>query len=123
MTLGDPNRGWSDPIGTFHRLQIAVRILASHESPRKMRIDEATSALMDLIPQYFPKALREKAERVLSVREKLRRDHDSNGWSFPFDLLKPKECASLIRDILSLYEACIFDMSKEIKEIVHPDEH
>ena len=122
MTLGDPNRGWSDPIGTFHRLQIAVRILASHESPRKMRIDEATSALMDLIPQYFPNAIREKAERVLSVREKLRRDDDSNVRSFPFDLLKPKECAALIRDILSLYEACIFDMSKEIKEIVHPDE-
>ncbi|MDO8293364.1 MAG: hypothetical protein Q7T29_10960 [Gallionella sp.] len=122
MTPGDPNRGWSDPIGTFRRLQIAVRILASHESPRKMRIDEATSALMDLIPQYFPKAIREKAERVLSVREKLRRDHDSNVGSFPFDLLKPKECAALIRDILSLYEACIFDMSKEIREIVHPDE-
>ena len=122
MTLGDPNLGWSDPIGTFHRLQIAVRILASHESPRKMRIDEATSALMDLIPQYFPKAIRERAERVLSVREQLRRDNDSNVGSFPFDLLKPKECAALIRDILSLYEACIFDMSKEVKEIVHPDE-
>ena len=87
-----------------------------------MRIDEATSALMDLIPQYFPKAIREKAERVLSVREKLRRDHGSNVGSFPLDLLKPKECAALIRDILSLYEACIFDMSKEIKDIVHPDE-
>jgi hypothetical protein len=122
MTQDDPNRGWSNPIGTFHRLQIAVRILASHESPRKMRIDEATSALMDLIPQYFPKAIRERAERVLSVREKLRRGHDSNVGSFPFDLLKPKECAALIRDILSLYEACIFDMSKEIKEIAHPDE-
>ena len=122
MTLGDPNRGWSDPIGTFHRLQIAVRILASHESPRKIRIDEATSALMDLIPQHFPKAIRERAERVLTVREKLRRDHDSDVGSFPFDLLKPKECAALIQDILSLYEACIFDMSKEIKEIVHPDE-
>ena len=122
MTLGDPNRGWSDPIGTFNRLQIAVRILASHESPRKMRLDEATSALMDLIPQYFPKAMRERAERVLSVREKLRRDRDSNVGSFPFDLLKPKECAALIQDILSLYEACIFDMSKEIKEIACPNE-
>ena len=122
MTLSDPNRGWSDPIGTFYRLQIAVRILASHESPRKTRLDEATSALMDLIPQYFPKAIREKAERVLSVREKLRRDHGSNVGSFPFDLLKPKECVALIRDILSLYEACIFDMSKEVKEIVHLDE-
>ena len=87
MSLGDPNRGWSDPIGTFHRLQIAVRILASHESPRKMRLDEATSALMDLVPQYFPKAIREKAERVLSVREKLRRDHDSNVGSTAFRIV------------------------------------
>jgi len=87
-----------------------------------MRIDQATSALMDLVPQYFPKAIREKAERVLSVREKLQHHNDSNVGSFPFDLLKPKECAALIRDILSLYEACIFDMSEEIKRIVHLDE-
>jgi len=86
-----------------------------------MRIDQATSALVDLVPQYFPKAIREKAERVLSVREKLRHHHDSNVGSFPFDLLKPKECAALVRDILSLYEACIFDMSKEIRAIACPD--
>ena len=122
MTLGDPNRGWSDPIGTFSRLQLAVRILASRESPRKVRMDEATAALTGLIPQHFPLAIRERAERILSVREKLRRDHPSNLGSFPFDLLKPKECAALIQDILSLYEACIFDMSTEIKAIVHPDE-
>ena len=24
MTAGDPNSGWSDPIGTFSRLQLAV---------------------------------------------------------------------------------------------------
>ena len=41
--------------------------------------------------------------------------------SFPFDLLKPKECGALVRDILSLYEACIFDMSGEIKAIACPD--
>ena len=122
MTLGDPNRGWSDPIGTFSRLQLAVRILASRESPRKVRMDEATSALTGLIPQHFPLAIRERAERILGVREKLRRDHPSNRKTFLFDLLKPRECAALIQDILSLYEACIFDMSTEIKAIVHPDE-
>ena len=87
-----------------------------------MRIDEATSALADLTPQYSPKAIREKAERVLSIRAKFRRDVNSNVESYPFDLPKPKECVALIRDILNLYEACIFDMSKEIKEIACPDE-
>jgi hypothetical protein len=81
-------------------------------------MDEATSALTGLIPQYFPNAIRERAERVLRVREKMRHDHDSKLVSFPFDLLKPKECDALTQDILSLYEACIFDMSEEIKEIV-----
>ena len=118
MTAGDPNSGWSNPIGTFLSLRSAVRILASRDGPRKVRMDEATSALTGLFPQYFPKAIRERAERVLSVREKIRRDHDSNLVSFTFDLLKPKECDALTQDILSLYEACIFDMSKEIKEIV-----
>jgi hypothetical protein len=120
--IGDPNRGWSDPIGTFHRLQLAVRLLATGDGPRKVRMDEATSALAGLIPQHFPLAIRERAESVLSVCEKLRRDNESNNLgSFPFDLLKPKECAALIRDILSLYEACIFDMSKEVKAIAYPD--
>jgi hypothetical protein len=59
MTIGDPNSGWSDPIGTFSRLQLAVRILATGDGPRKVRMDEATSALTGLIPQYFPKAIRE----------------------------------------------------------------
>ena len=120
MTLGDPNRGWTDPIGTFHRLQLAVRLLATSDGPRKVRMDEATSALRGLIPQHFPLAIRKKAERVLSLCEKLRRDNELNLGSFPFDLLKPRECAALIRDILSLYEACVFDMSKEIKAIAYP---
>ena len=122
MTPGDPNLGWSDPIGTFYRLQLAVRILASGESPRKVRMDEATSALTSLIPEYFPIAIRERAERVLSVRERVRREHGSILVSFPFELLKPKECTALIQDILSLYEACLFDMAKEIKEIVRLNE-
>ena len=121
MIPGDPNSGWSDPIGTFISLQLAVRILASGEAPRKVRLDEAVSALTSLIPQHFPKAIRKRAERVLSVREKLRRDHGSNLGSFPFDLLKPKECTALIQDIQSLYETCIFDMTKEIKDIVRPN--
>lgn len=122
MTPDDPNRGWSDPIGTFFRLQSAVIILASSNGPRKVRMDEATSALTGLIPQYFPKTIRERAERVLSLREKVRRDDGSNLVSFPFDLLKPKECTALIQDILSLYEACLFDMAKEIKDIVRPND-
>ena len=122
MAPGDPNSGWSDPIGTFFRLQLAVRILAKGDGPRKVRLNEATSALTGLVPEYFPKAMREKAKRVLGVCEKVRRDHSSKLMSFPFDLLKPKECTALIQDILSLYEACLFDMTKEIKEIVRPDD-
>ena len=88
-----------------------------------MRIDQATSALMDLVPQCFPKAIRERPEKGYQRSWKLRQSVViSNVGSFPFDLLKPKECAALIRDILSLYEACIFDMSEEIKRIVHLDE-
>jgi len=55
MIIGDPNRGWSDPIGTFVRLQLAVELLASGEGPRKIRMDQATSALAGLSPQCFPK--------------------------------------------------------------------
>ena len=122
MIFGDPNRGWSDPIGTFVRLQLAVKILASGNGQRKVRMDEATSALTGLIPEDFPAALRERAKRVLSVRERVRRERGSSLVSFRFDLLKQKEYAELTQDILSLYEACIFDMAKEIRDIVHPDD-
>jgi hypothetical protein len=103
-------------------LQLAVRILASGEGSRRVRMDEATSALTSLIPEYFPAAIRERAERVLSVRERVRRDFGSNPVSFRFDILKLKECEALTEDILSLYEGCIFDMSKEIKDIVRPND-
>ena len=122
MASGDPNSGWSDPIGTFSRLQLAVKILATGDGPRKVRIDEATSALTGLVPGDFPKAMRGKAESVLGVREKVRRDHGSKRVSFPFDQLKPKECTALIQDVLSLYEACLCDMTREIKEIVRPND-
>src|SRR5271166_5196235 len=59
VIVGDPNSGWSDPIGTFISLQLAVRILASGDGPRKVRLDEATFALTGLVPGYFPVALRE----------------------------------------------------------------
>src|SRR4051794_2247936 len=122
MTIGDPNRGWSDPIATYVRLQLAIQVLASGERPRKVLIDQATSALAGLSPQCFPKAIRERAERVLSFREKIQRTHRTKPVSFPFDRLKPKECVALIQDILSLYEACIFDMSAEVKAIVRPND-
>lgn len=122
MALGDPNRGWGDPIGTFIRLQSAVRILASGKGPRKLLMDEATTALTGLTPAYFPAAVRENAERILSVRERVRRERGSNVVSFRFDLLNKKEYAALTQDILSLYEACIFDMSKEIRDVVRLNE-
>src|SRR5258708_32089401 len=73
------------------RLQLAVKILASGKGQRKVRMDEATSALTGLIPEYFPAALRERAERVLSVRDRVRRERGSNLASFRFDLLKGEE--------------------------------
>jgi hypothetical protein len=121
MIRRDPNRGWSDAIGTFVHLQLAVKRLASGKGKREVRMEEATSALTGLIPAYFPVALRKRAERVLSARERVRREH-SNAVSIRFDLLKEEECAALTQDIMSLYEACIFDMSKEIRDIVHPNE-
>ena len=72
------------------RLQLAVKILASGNGQRNVRMDEATSALTGLIPEYFPAALRERAKRVLSVRERIRRERGSNLVSFRFDLLETK---------------------------------
>src|SRR5258708_19586066 len=85
-------------------------------------MDEATSALTGLITEYFPAALRERAERVLGVRDRVRRERGSNLASFRFDLLKGEEYAALTQDILILYEVCIFDMSQEIRDIVHPND-
>ena len=67
MAPGDPNSGWSDPIGTFSRLQLAVKILPTGDGPRKVRMDEATSALAGLVPGDFPKAMRGKTGEIKEI--------------------------------------------------------
>ena len=104
------------------RLQSAVRILASAKGNREVRMDEATAALTALRPEHFPPALRERAKKLLSVRERVRHETDAKVVSFRFNLLKEKEYAALTRDVLSFYEACIFDMSMEIRDIIRPNE-
>jgi len=69
----------------------------------------------------FPKHIRERARKVLTVRCAVRQDylHDT---VFHFERLTPKQRRALIDDIVSLYEACLLDLGKagQYYSIVYP---
>src|ERR1700692_4394726 len=112
MVADNQIHGWRDQIGTFKRLQTAVKILARGKGTFKERMNEATSPLVELSPEHFPACLRSRAECVLGARSRVRQDyHRSNLASFEFGRLSPKEREELTENIVSLYEACSLDMT------------
>jgi hypothetical protein len=113
--------GWTEPVSQHLSLATAVRILAEGRSKFRERMDEATLALTRWQPEDFPKRIRERAKKVLSVRSAVRKDY-TGASLFQFDRLTPKQRSALIGDIISLYEACLLDLGKagEYADIVYP---
>jgi hypothetical protein len=96
----------------FRSLRAVVRIM-SNSGTLRQRMDKATRELVKYRPEDFPARLRKRAVRVLTVREKVRRDYlAANDSYFHFECLKPKQRWALFSDILALYEACLIDMGK-----------
>lgn len=122
--------GWNEPIGALDRLQTAVRIIARAKGNPRGRnkfsylMDRATFALTDLLPEHFPARIRGRANKVLSVRSRVRHQYGDSGDSvhFHFEWLSSKERDALISDILSLYEACLLDLGRmaDYHDIVYP---
>jgi hypothetical protein len=106
------NSGWSDPIGAFERLQTAVRRIARGKDNYRVRMDEATYALIFLRPGDVPMALRERVERILNIRREVSVNYVTNAL-FHFERLSPKRREILLEDILSLYEACLIDIGRD----------
>jgi hypothetical protein len=115
------NYGWSDPIGAFESLQTAVRRIARGKDNYRVRMDEATYALVFLRPSDVPLPLRERVERIMSVRREVRVDYVTDAL-FHFERLSPKRRGELLSDILSLYEACLIDIgrNKNWADIAYP---
>jgi len=121
MVADDTNHGWRDQIGTFMRLQAAVKILARGKGNFKERMNEATLPLVELSPEHFPVCIRRRAAFVLGARSRVRQVYyRSKLVSFEFGRLSPKEREELTESIVSLYEACIHDMTKPERNIVYP---
>ena len=116
--------GWTDPISQHESLATAVQTLAEGRSKFRDRMDEATFALTRWQAEDFPKRIRERARKVLSVRSAVRKDY-TDACLFQFNLLTPKQRRALIGDIIALYTACLLDLGKgdrDFAEIVYPED-
>ena len=115
--------GWADPVSQCESLATAIRILAEGRSKFPERLDKATFALTRWQAEDFPKRIRERARKVLSVRSTVRLEY-TGGCVFQFDRLTLKERNALIGDIVSLYTACLLDLGKtgQFAEIVYPED-
>ena len=98
---------WKDPVTQLDRLQTAVRTLAEGSGTWQKRMDKATYALIYLRPEDFPKRLRNRAAKVLSIREKVMRFDVAY-----FDFMTPRERKRFVADIIALYEACLIDIGR-----------
>jgi hypothetical protein len=102
-----PDLDWRDHITQLDRLQRAVRVLAEGSGTLRERMDKATSALATMWPEDFPERLRNRAAKVLSIREKVMRFDVAY-----FDFMTPRERKRFVADIIALYEACLIDIGR-----------
>jgi hypothetical protein len=114
--LGDANMsqsdlGWTDHVGRLDRMRTAVRILAESRGKTADRMEKATYALCTIRPEDFPMGLRNRAEKVLSLRGNVARAIGDYTY-FAFNELKPSERARFVKDLLSLYEGCLIDIGR-----------
>jgi hypothetical protein len=114
--------GWAEPVSQYLSLKTAVEILAEGRGSKfSERMDQATFALTRWQAEDFPERIRERARKVLTVRSAVRKDY-TDGCLFQFGRLKQKERSALVRDIVSLYTACLLDLGKagQYTDIVYP---
>jgi hypothetical protein len=108
----DPQLGWGgDHVGKLSRLQTAVRILAEGQGKTAERLEKATYALATLLPRDFPERLRERATKVLQLREDAA-DHGGNYTHFRFADMTVAQRKRFIADLIALYEACLIDLGR-----------
>jgi hypothetical protein len=70
------------------------------------RLNKATYPLVDLFPRDFPECLRNRATRVLDLRE--RYVFYAGGESY-FHRVAANDKKHFTEDLLALYEACLID--------------
>jgi hypothetical protein len=104
--------GWgSDHYRTFLRLQQAVRLLAEAKGKTNDRLDRVTNCFVTVMLADFPKHLRKRAETVLSLRGKYA-VRGAGGYIL-FRDVTPTDRKKFVRDLLTLYEACLIDLGSD----------
>jgi hypothetical protein len=108
------DHGWGgDHVGKLHKLQTAVRILAEGDGKTAERLNRATYPLVTLFPRDFPAQLRERATRVLELREKYVFHAGDESY---FHQVKPRDRRNFAGDLIALYEGCLIDLGRSWPE-------
>ena len=113
--------GWgSDHIGKLLKLQKVVMILAKASGKTTQRLNKATYILTGLFPRDFPEHVRQRAQNVLSLREKY--VFHAGGDSY-FQQVPTGEYRKFVEDVLAIYDACLIDagrLDEGLRSIVYP---
>jgi hypothetical protein len=104
------DNGWGgDHAGKLSKLQTAVRVLAEGRGRTAERLENATYPLVMLSPRDFPEHLRNRATRVLGLRQKYVFFAGDESY---FHQVKPSDRVSFANDLIALYEACLIDLGR-----------
>jgi len=103
---------WADPIGQYVALQAAVDVFLLKSVPLGKKLDEATALLVKFQAREFPEAVRDRFERLMNARSKVRQEY-VGGTLFEFGKLGTKYQHSLRGDIVALYKACLLDIGQD----------
>jgi hypothetical protein len=108
-------RGWSDPVGKLEAFRVVIKYLVSRTDNFRIRMEKATLPLVGMRPEDFPKRIRGRAERVLTVRSAVAVEY-VNDTLWHFERLTPKQRKVLIDDLLRLYESLLIDLGRMGKD-------
>lgn len=107
--MKDKYRGWQDPVGQLMRIRTALDIMLSFRDNYRKRMEDVTSVLANVRREAVPERIRPVINRIMEVRVSVRKDYVSDTlWHF--ENLTPTQRKQLRADIMSLYEACMFDL-------------
>jgi hypothetical protein len=118
-----PDLDWRDPVSQLNGLRSVVRILAEGSGKSHERMDKATQALVYMRSEDFPKRLRNRASRVLSIRGRVATSYIGGSY-FDFKRLTLRERKRFVADIIALYEACLIDIGRTWPrwDVVYPED-
>ena len=108
----EPPSAWGgDHVGKLVKLRACIEDLMG-SGKISARLEEATFGIVLLRDNEVPPRFKNAFRRVVEARLKCRVQYSPSHTVFDFQKLTPTERKGVIKDILSMYEACLIDIGR-----------